>query len=167
MTRIRSGLMALAFMLVLPSTALGITTTSQSAESLNVIASITLTGVPASTAYADSPAASTVAAALMNIQASSNNATGFRVDVSATALTGNGNTIAATQRRFNCTVTGTSPSDACTGSDVNYPGGTMNMTWTNVAGSADMAFTPKVAIPPNAVPGAYTGTLTFTAYTNP
>lgn len=168
MRRFTSLFLGAVLALTVTTSAFAATSTAISSESLNVLATVSITGVPATIDYGSSPSGATVSSSPMTIVVSTNNAAGFNFTLTATNLTGAG-TIPSSARRINCTMTsaGTQfPGALCSGSDAAYPGGSnVALGATNAAGDATFATTTKVVIPGSAPAGAYSGTLTFTATT--
>lgn len=167
--RIRRALAPVVFAVIVAvagaSPALAASTSQAATESLTVTASITLTGVPASLTYPASNAGQLAVAPEFTAGVSSNNASGWTLAVNATALSSGGNTIATTAREY--VVSGTGFTATGGGSPVAYPGGDFVLANRATAGAANVFTTSRVIVPAGAAPGAYVGTATFTASTNP
>jgi hypothetical protein len=151
---------------------------STSTETLTVLPTTTLTGVPASIAYGSGIGGATLTSGSpFTMTATTNSATGLNVTWAASDLTGSG-TIAAQNNRY---LQMTSPGAGCSsvGALSGYstaPGkvysGVANsqqsiVTVASAASCAIAGVTLRVIIPAAATPGAYTGSTTFTATENP
>lgn len=157
--------LAAAMALALPGAALGVSSTAS--ETLTVQAQVTLTGVPASLAYGSGLGGATLTAPTFTASVSTNNPSGATFAVVASDLTNGANQIAASNRAFKLSPTGAPI--AYTG-----PAGTKQTlkTWAEpidgqTAASGQMPVTASVAVPAGAIPGAYTGSVTFHADVNP
>lgn len=167
----RSLILALAAVLALASPAFG-AASSPVTETLTVLASTTLTGVPASLTYGSSLAGATVTSGTaFTMTASSTSPAGYNVSWAATDLTSGANTILSTARSFllttpgaGCATVGASTGyTIAPGKAYNGPAGTaQNVVNRTTAGSCAVAgVVLSVAIPAGAIPGPYTGTTTF------
>lgn len=148
------------------SPALAVETSSTTTEGVSVLATISMSGVPASISYGAVNAGDTPQSATQNIILSTSNPNGARLEVAASDLTGSG-TIPSTARTFG----GLGANDGGTLGGGAYPGpaGTRLLLFNRgvaFAGPITVSFNVTLAIPSNAVPGTYTGSLVFFAVTN-
>lgn len=170
---IRAAIVAAILALTVAAPAMAAPTSVAAPETLTVLATTSLTGVPASIAYGSGLAGSSRNnGSAFTMTASSNSVSGFAVSWAATDLTGPG-TIAANTRGLQlvnagggtCATVGalsgytTAPGKAYTG-----PAGTaQNIVVNTTAGSCAIGGVQLyVAIPVTAISGNYTGTTTFT-----
>jgi hypothetical protein len=154
----RSILLSIALTLGLVAPTFAASQSATSTETLTVNASITLTGVPTSLSYGSTLGAQKLSATMTGVHVFTNNPTGMKVTATASDLTAGGNTIAATNRAFKF------------GGSAEVPYTTANTVLTTFPGpvpdtAADIV--ASVNVPANAMPGAYTGSVTITAVTNP
>lgn len=161
----RALIFAVALALGSVTPALAVETTSTTTESLDVLASITLTGVPASLSYGGRLAGETVLTAQQDVIVGTTSPTGARLEVKGTNLTGPG-TIPATARSFvnvGSNDTGTIGGGALPAADTYL---SLFNRGASFAGPITVSFKVSLAIPPSAAVGSYSGSLTFRAVTN-
>lgn len=163
---VRAIILSLAIALGGASPALAVETSATTAEDLTVLATITMTGVPASISYGGANVGDSPQSALQAVTINTSNPNGARLEVSASNLTGAG-TIPSTARSF----TNVSSDNAGTIGGGAYPGpaGVRFVLFNRTAvfpSPIVVNFRSVIAIPSSATPGAYTGSLTFFAVTN-
>lgn len=175
----RAAIVALALMLMLPTATFAVEATST--ETLTVQSTITMTGVPASLAYGSGLGGATLSAPEIHIALATNNFSGANLAVRASDLarTGGNGTIASTARRVRISFSGTSTGWTATAPYVNnaaapgnaYPGpanATSQLANGTQATSGLVVDTVmSVVVPAGAVPGTYTGSVTFVFTDNP
>ena len=162
----RAVLFAVVIALGGASPAFAASTSSSTTESLEVTASISLTGIPASLSYSSVNAGATASAPEFTAQVISNHSAGWSLSIDASNLTAGGNTIPNTAREFVCA--GNFANFQCTGggSPVAYPGSPWVIGSRATGGMADIFITSRINVPGNTAPGLYTGSAVFTASTN-
>lgn len=151
--------------------------TSTAAETLTVLSTTTLTGVPATLSYG-SGASGRLAAPVMSIAVTSNNPTGVSLAIGAatTAFTSGSNTISRTARSFVATVPGGSTCALDTGA--NYwsepngnpmpaTGGLTICQTSTVTSALNVDLTPRVTVPGATPAGTYTGSLVISVTEKP
>ena len=166
---------ALSLVLSVAGTTLAASQSSSASESLTINSTISLVGVPASLSYGSGLGGETRTAPQFTITATTNNPTGLSGTITASNLTSNGNSIAATQRRFLASAPNVGEGWTLDGGSTGwitapgkaYPGSVMPWFAAAAAGSFSPKLTPSVVVPVAAVPGTYTGTLTISVSENP
>jgi hypothetical protein len=167
-TRARS-LRAILLSLVLgaagASPAFAVETSSSSAESFEVLATITIAGVPANISYGSLNAGQTAESSLLTILVETSNPNGARLEVAATDVSGP-TVIPASARTF--TDVSADSGGTLGGGAYGTAGDRMQLYSRSVwpAGGINITVRSEIAIPSNVMPGAYTGSLTFYAVTN-
>jgi hypothetical protein len=178
-TKLRAVAIAFALALALPVSAFAATITAPTSETLTVPATSTITGAPASIAYASTLGGSSVASTpAASIAFTSNSVGGYKVQILSTDLTATtGGTIPNTARTFavqsatNCPAGGipaglvqsTTYADTSSGYHTPKLSGVVD-TWCNVTAPGTTTFSnfvAKIAVPAAQAAGAYTGTITF------
>jgi hypothetical protein len=157
--RVIGPLVALALALALPGATFATTATSAVDESVTVLGTISMTGVPASLTYSSGGPGDLVSAPTFTATISTNNPTGAKFTWEAGPLTSGTATITPDQRRIK----------VGTAADVAYPGsGQQQLANTTSASTDAYAVTLKILIP-NVPPGVYAnpGSVTFRAISNP
>lgn len=183
MIKLRGAIVALTLALTLAIPASTLAISQASSETLTVTSTISLTGVPASLAYGSGLGGATLTAPNFSATGITNNVAGAKFTVQATDLsrTGGGGTIASTARRLRVTLAqAPAPPGASVTAPYNaaapggaYPGpaGTAsqiaNVTQATDSAGVVLSVDASVVVPANAVPGAYTGTMTFSFTDNP
>ena len=160
---------ALFLTLGLAGPTLGANATQSTSETLTVSPTISLTGLPATVAYGTGVAGDTRTSIMFDLNASTNNAAGLRLTWTAQPLTDGGSTIPVTQRRLLVSSAGgcslispfTTPSPQ---PFVGAAGFDRSVCESAAPGAAVLSGVQlSVVIPPDAVPGAYTGITIFRA----
>jgi hypothetical protein len=160
---------ALFLTLALAGPTLGATATQSTSETLTVSPTISLTGLPATVAYGTGVAGDTRTSIMFDLNASTNNAAGLRLTWTTTNLTDGGSTIPFSQRHL--LVTSASGCSLISPFTTPYPqpygvtaGVDRPVCESAAPGAAGLSGVQLwVVIPPDAEPGAYTGTTTFKA----
>jgi hypothetical protein len=169
--RLTASILAAVLTLTTAGQALAGSVQQNTAETLSVLSTATLTGVPASYAYGSGLAGDLRQGPSFTVTASTNNPTGGTIYWQTTDFTrtGGGGTILATARRLqfnavpaNCTLTSgpwlTAPGKAYTGiASTDNAICTAALAGTYVLDTVVLG----VVIPAGANPGAYTGTTTI------
>lgn len=166
-------LVALVATLAAPASVFAVSSTVT--ETLTVQSQITMTGVPASYSFGSSLGGNTVSAPSFSVTITSNSPNGYAWDVSATDLSAGSQSIAATNRLFKVTPPDPATCSVATkwtaagGGSYTGPANTFERLCSTAGAGPDQTFAvvSKVAIPGSAVPGAYTGSVTFRAQVNP
>lgn len=164
--KVAAPVFALLVALAGASPALAVEQTGTTPESLEVLASITLAGVPAAVNYGSRLAGEAVQWSDEVITLGTSNPGGARLEVKGTNLTGTGGTIPATARSF----TGVSADTPGTmgGGPLAAPDTylTLYNRTSSFSSEVNVTFDIDLAIPPTAGVGSYGGSLTFRAVSN-
>lgn len=167
--------LALALALALPGSALAATSGTVS-ETLSIGSDISITGLPASIAYGQVSAGGTAEGTVNGIAVYTNDPNGLTLTLTASDLarTGGGGTIAKEQRSFSVSMQSqgigmtfasvTAPFAG--GAFVSYTGPVAIGTSSGAIDASSFAIKVRVAVPTDAVPGDYTGTLTLNVAIN-
>lgn len=170
---------ALALALALPGSAFAAASTSSRTESLLVIPTITLTGLPATTlTWTASPRGSTLTDAVSTIVVASDAPLGYTVNTTHDVLTATAPAgtiaISAQKMKVSTTVVATdmviTPAYANVFGTVSGAGSLVALTCgplctATTAGTQTYSFTEQIVIPVGTVPALYTGTLVYAALT--
>lgn len=179
--KVRAAIVALTLALTLAIPASTFAVSSTSTETLSVLSTTTMTGVPASLAYGSGLGGATLSAPEAHIAVATDNPTGANLSVQASdmARTGGGGTIASTARRVRLSFSGTTAGWTATAPYVlnaaapgnPYPGpanfSSQLANSTTATSGLIVDTTMSIVLPAGAVPGSYTGSVVFTLATNP
>lgn len=174
MKRIASIALAGILALTVAAPAFAASQSSTATESLTVGSQVSVTNVPTSLLYGSTIGGADLTANL-NVEVSTNHPSGITLSLEASDLTrtGGGGTIADTQRSFSFSrnnspfPSGISEPHA-NGSTWGYSGSATTIASSSgPIGPANWAAVSTIHVPADAVPGDYTGELTFTVSTNP
>jgi hypothetical protein len=160
--RLGGLLLAILATLSFAAPAFAASTGGSSSETLAVVSAISISGIPASIDYGTASGGSNADAATIPLSVTTDNPNGWRLDLTATALTGAG-TIPATARSFRVmnAAGGAIPIGTFNGTYGPYVAGGVNPVAADSTGTATFSLDARIAVPNGTPAGSYTGTLTF------